>query len=233
MKNGTVHEDGKSFVECEAHVLGESDCVGGSVRRALGSDSLPTRSSIARVDVDSTDAMAWEWGPKNGGDGIKVRKVARDRQIEIENMEHEFKLNGRGWGGKCEARAILNVGENVVKIEEDSEGDGLSASDFDASLGSGGQEAVTHRKIWGQKQPGRLLGGSQDCGDSGELDSDSLGNSMISSFCHCCHYSFSLDFLHMLMLSSKICKPNVGLFSSTTIYSKTRRWSYSALYFAS
>jgi hypothetical protein len=183
-KNGTVHEDGKSFVECEAHVLGESDCVGGSVRRALGSDSLPTtRSSITRSDVDAI-AMAWEWGAKNERDGIKVRKVGRDRQIEIDNMEHKLKLNGRGWGGKCEARAILNVSENVVKIEEDSEGEGLSASDFDASLGSGGQEAVTPRKIWGQKEPGSLLGGSQDCGDSGELDSDSLGNSMIFSSCH-------------------------------------------------
>ncbi len=154
------------------------------MRRALGSDSLPTtRSSITRSDVDAI-AMAWEWGAKNERDGIKVRKVGRDRQIEIDNMEHKLKLNGRGWGGKCEARAILNVSENVVKIEEDSEGEGLSASDFDASLGSGGQEAVTPRKIWGQKEPGSLLGGSQDCGDSGELDSDSLGNSMIFSSCH-------------------------------------------------
>ena len=188
-KNGTVHEDGKRhvIVECAAHVLGESDCVGGSVRRALGSDALPTRSSITRVDVDGTDAMAWEWGAKNERDGIKVRKVERDPQIDIENLE-ELKLNGRGWGGKCEARAILNVSENVVKIEEDSEGEGLSASDFDAALGSGGQEAVTPRKIWkiwGQKEPGSLLGGGQDCGGSGELNSDSLGNSIIFSSCHC------------------------------------------------
>jgi len=201
-KNGTVHEDGKRhvIVECAAHVLGESDCVGGNVRRALGSDSLPTRSSISRA-WDGTDAMAWEWGPKNGGDGIKVRKVARDRQIEIENMEHEFKLNGRGWGGKCEARAILNVSENVVKMEEDSEGEGLSASDFDASLGSGGQEAVTPRRIWGQKEPGSLLGGSQDCGGSGELDSDSLGNSMIFSSCHC----FVVDVLMHVAIAQHLC----------------------------
>jgi len=182
-KNGTVHEDGKRhvIVECAAHVLGESDCVGGNVRRALGSDSLPTRSSISRA-WDGTDAMGNGKGTEWERDGIKVRKVGRYPQIEIENMEHEFKLNGRGGGGKCETRAILHVSKNVVKIEEDSEGEGLSASDFDASLGPAGQEAVTPRKIWkswGQKEPGSLLGGGQDCGGSGELDSDSLGSSII------------------------------------------------------
>ena len=40
-------------------------------------------------------------------------------------------------------------------------------------------------KIWGQKEPGSLLGGGQDCGGSGELDSDSLGNRIFFSSCHC------------------------------------------------
>ena len=188
---------------CAADVSGKSDCVPGSASMTLGSDSIPTRSSISRVHLglwgktmgwvreeefdawEGKEGRAWEWEAKNEIDGINTRKIERDREREIAELEHELKLNQRDWEGKWEARAKMNVSKTAVKPQEDSQGEGL-ASDFDASHG-----AMTPRKNWGgrKESEGSLLGGTQDWGGWGELDSDGLGNNIIFSSCH----SFVLD----------------------------------------